>query len=81
MTAPEAWAKENFEIATKIAYQNGAPRGTPKAKRKECREVTDAAVLPNGYAVIARKIALRRMMLAGSRLVDLLQRISAESVP
>jgi hypothetical protein len=43
---PEVWAKESFEIATKIAYQNGALRGTPKGQRKECREVTDAAVLP-----------------------------------
>ena len=81
MTAPEAWAKESFEIATKIAYQNGAFRGTPKGQRKDCREVTDAAVLPNGYANIARKIADRRMMLAGYRLADLLQLISANSVP
>lgn len=81
MTAPEAWAKESFEIAMKIAYQNGALHGTPKAKRKDCREVTDAAVVPNGYAAIARKIAHRRMMLAGYRLADLLQRISSNSVP
>jgi hypothetical protein len=26
----ESWAKESFEIATKIAYQNGATVGTPK---------------------------------------------------
>ena len=57
VTAPEAWAKESFEFATKIAYQNGALRGIPKAKRRECREVTDAAVLPNGYAVIAKKVS------------------------
>jgi S1/P1 nuclease len=81
VTEPEAWAKESFEIATKIAYQNGAFRGMPKGQRKDCREVTDAAVLPNGYANIARKIADRRMMLAGYRLADLLQRISANSVP
>ena len=78
---PEAWAKESFEIATKIAYQNGALRGTPKGQRKDCRGVSDAAVLPNGYAAIARKTADRRMMLAGYRLPDLLQQISAESVP
>jgi hypothetical protein len=35
---PEVWAKESFEIATKIAYQNGALRGTPKGQRKECRK-------------------------------------------
>ena len=80
-TEPENWAKDSFEIATKIAYQNGALRGTPKEKRKDCREVTDAALLPNGYAAIARKIADRRMMLAGYRLADLLQQIFANSGP
>jgi len=65
----------------KIAYQNGALRGTPKGQRKDCREVSDAAVLPNGYTAIARKIADRRMMLAGYRLADLIQQISANSVP
>jgi S1/P1 nuclease len=78
VTVPEVWAKESFEIATKIAYQNGAFRGTPKGKRKDCREVMDATVLPNGYAALARKIADRRMMLAGYRLADLLQQISAK---
>jgi hypothetical protein len=76
VTEPEAWAKESFEIATKIAYQNGAFRGTPKGQRKECREVTDAAVLPAGYAAISRKIADRRMMLSGYRLAIFLQRIA-----
>ena len=80
VTAPEAWAKESFEIATKIAYQNGALRGTPKGQRKDCREVTDAAVLPVGYVQIARKIADRRMVLAGYRLTNLLERISANPV-
>ena len=74
-------AKESFEIATKIAYQKRALRGTPKGQRKDCREVTDAAVLPNGYARIARKIADRRMILSGYRLSDLLQQISAKLVP
>ncbi len=39
-------------------------------------EVTYAGVLPNGYAAIARKIADRRMMLAGYRLADQLQQIA-----
>ena len=52
---PEIWAEESFDIATKIGYQNGAFRGTPKGQRKECREVTDAAVLPAGYAAISRR--------------------------
>jgi len=80
-TDPELWAKESYEIATKIAYQNGALRGTPRGKRRECREVTDALVLPKGYASIAKKIADRRMMLAGYRLVDLLQKLSANAIP
>jgi len=73
---PEIWAEESFDIATKIGYQNGAFRGTPKGQRKECREVTDAAVLPAGYAAISRKIANRRMMLSGYRLAIFLQRIA-----
>jgi S1/P1 nuclease len=71
---PEAWAKESFEVATKIAYQNGALRGTPSGQRRDCRELRDAAVLPVGYVQIARKIADRRMALAGYRLANLLQR-------
>lgn len=70
---PKAWAKEGFEIATRIAHQNGALRGTPKGQRKECREVTDAAMLPTGYTAMARQIADRRIMLAGFRLIELLK--------
>jgi len=55
--------------------------GTPKAKRKDYREVTDVAVLPKGYASIAKKIADRHMMLAGYRRVDLLQKLSANAIP
>jgi hypothetical protein len=73
-TQPEAWAKESFEIATKITYQNGKLRGTPKGQRKDCREVTDAVVLPVGYAKIAGQIADRRLILAGYRLANLLMR-------
>jgi len=81
VTGPAAWSKESFEIAVKIAYQNGALPGTPKGQRKDCREVTDAVVVPVGYAVTASKIANRRMALSGYRLADLLQQISAKSVP
>jgi hypothetical protein len=76
---PELWAKESYEIATQIAYQNGALRGTAKGKRRDCREVRDVAVLPNGYARVARKITDKRMILSGYRLANLLQRISAKS--
>jgi hypothetical protein len=71
-----AWAKESFEIATKIAYQNGALHGTPKGPHKECREVNDAPVLPHGYAATARRVADRRMMLASYRLSNVLRQIS-----
>jgi hypothetical protein len=37
-----------------------------------CREVQAALVLPVGYVVSARRIADRRMILAGYRLADLL---------
>jgi hypothetical protein len=67
------WAKESYEIATKIAYQNGRLREPPKGHRKECREVTDAAVFPPGYTGTAKRIANRRIMLACYRLVELLK--------
>jgi hypothetical protein len=51
---PAARAKESFEIATKTACQNGALRGTPKVQRNDCREVSDVAVLPHGYAAVAK---------------------------
>jgi len=70
------WAKESFEIARKIAYQNGVLCGTPKGQRKDCREVAGAAVLPRGYATTARHVADRRMILSGYRLADLLMRIA-----
>jgi hypothetical protein len=36
---PDAWAKESYEIAVKIAYENGNLRGTPKGQARDCREV------------------------------------------
>lgn len=73
---PEAWTKESSEIATNIAYQNGALRATPQAQQNDCHEVSNAAVLPPGYAAMAKRIAERRIMLAAHRLANLLQRIS-----
>ena len=69
----ESWAKESFEIAVKIAYRNGAIPGTPKRELRECSELPEANVLPAGYARVARRIADRRVMLAGYRLADLLR--------
>jgi hypothetical protein len=72
----ESWAKESYEIATKIAYRNGGRLGIPKGGAKECRDVQAAPVLPVGDVVSVSRIADRRMILAGYRLADLLTRIS-----
>ncbi len=71
----ESWAMESFEIATKIAYQNGRLTGSPRARNKDCRNVEAAPVLPVGYVVNAGRIAYRRMIVAGYRLADLLTRL------
>jgi hypothetical protein len=45
----ESWAKESFEIATKIAYRNGGQIGIPRGGNKDCTTVGEAPVLPVGY--------------------------------
>jgi S1/P1 nuclease len=73
----ESWAKESFEIATKIAYRNGGLIGIPRVGNMDCTMVPAAApLLPVGYIVSASRIADRRMILAGYRLADLLTRIT-----
>ena len=71
----KSWAKESFEIATKIAYRNGGRIGIPKAGAMNCVMVAAAPVLPAGYVVNATRIADRRMILAGYRLANLLRRV------
>ena len=71
----ESWAKESFEIATKIAYRNGGPIGSPRGANSDCAMVAAAPVVPVGYVVSANRIADRRMILAGYRLADLLTRV------
>jgi hypothetical protein len=71
-TDTESWANESYEAAVHIAYQNGKLRGTPKGRHRDCREITDVAVLPSGYAVSARNVADRRIVLASYRLADFL---------
>jgi hypothetical protein len=68
----ESWAKESFEIATKIAYRNGGRIGIPKGENMNCTMLPAAPVLSAGYVVSARPIADRRIMLTGYRLADLL---------
>lgn len=74
-TSYESWAKESFQVATTIAYRNGAVPGTPKGSAKDCRDVGGVKVLPNGYARTAGRIADRRITMAGYRLADLLRRM------
>jgi hypothetical protein len=74
-TTPEAWAKESYEIATKIdRYENHSLRGTPKGAARDCREVRDANFLSRGYPQRAKLIAERRIYLAAVRLADTLMR-------
>jgi hypothetical protein len=74
-TGFESWAKETFEIATKIAYRNGERIGIPRDGSMDCTMVAAAPVLPVGYFVSASRIADRRMILAGYRFADLLTRL------
>jgi hypothetical protein len=74
-TGFESWAKESFEIATKIAYRNGGQLGIPRGGNKDCRDVQAAPVLPVGYVGSASRIADRRIMLAGYRVADLPTRL------
>jgi S1/P1 Nuclease len=75
-TGFELWAKESFEIATKITYRNDGRIGIPKAGAMDCTMVAAAPVLPVGYVVSASRIADRRIMLGGYRLADLFMRLT-----
>ena len=57
-TCSEAWGKESYEIATKIAYRNGGRIGIMKGGKMDCAMVAAALVLPPGYVVSARRIAV-----------------------
>jgi hypothetical protein len=73
---PEGWAKESYDIATKIAYEGGTPRGNPKGSARDCRELKDADFLTSGYPARAKLIAERRIYLASSRLTMLLSKLT-----
>src|SRR5215475_4472193 len=72
----ESWAKESYEIATKIAYRNKGRIGMPKSGATGCAMVAAAPVLPAGYVASASRIADRRIILAGYRLAELLIRVA-----
>jgi len=70
------WAKESYEIATKITYRNDGRIGISKGGNKDCAVVAAAPVPPAGYVVSASRIADGRVILAGYRLADLLMRLT-----
>jgi hypothetical protein len=49
----ESWAKESFEIATKIAYHNGGLIGARRDGNKDCTMVAAAPLLPAGYVKLS----------------------------
>jgi hypothetical protein len=77
---PDVWAKESYEIAVKIAYENGNLRGTPKGQARDCREVPDVNFISYGYPGRAKLIADRRVYLAGYRMAELLERVRANEL-
>jgi hypothetical protein len=52
----ESWARESFQIATKIAYQNGRLIAAPRDGNKGGSTLVAAPVLSVGYISIAKHI-------------------------
>ena len=63
----ESWAKESFEIATKIAYRNGRLIGVPRDGNKDCQTVATVPTLPVGCVVSTSQIADSRVIMTGYR--------------
>ena len=51
----EGWAKESYEIATKIAYEGGELSGTPRGQARDCRDVQAVVFVSRGYPARARR--------------------------
>jgi hypothetical protein len=68
----ESWTKESFQAVIAVAYQGGTLKGAPKNEKQDCREVAAAPVLTLDYIATARRVADRRIVLAGYRLAELL---------
>ena len=71
-----SWAKESFDVGTKIAYRNGGRIRIPRDGNLDCTTATAAPALPAAYVATASRIADRRMILAGYRLADFLTRVA-----
>lgn len=64
-TTFEGWAKESLALAKKDGYLMGQLEGSP--------DELDGAVLPDDYKSRSEPIAIKRAVLAGYRLADLLE--------
>ena len=49
---PDAWAKESYAIAVKIAYENGNLRGTPRDRLGIAATITVRIVPGNNYTLM-----------------------------
>jgi hypothetical protein len=56
----------------------GTLTGAPENHKPDCREVAAAPVLTLDYIATARRVADRRMVLAGYRLADVLRQVVAQ---
>jgi hypothetical protein len=53
----ESWAKESFEIATKIAYRNDGLSGSPRNGNKDCTTVAALSLELLNYRPVRGKTA------------------------
>ena len=61
----DAWVRESFALARKVAYRDGKLRGG--------RDRDHGEVLPADYAATAQPVAYRRAALAGYRLAEVMR--------
>lgn len=71
-TDPKDWAKESYDLALSVVYQNAHLEGASKELLHEDMKKADLPPLPVGYVEKGVALAQRRIMLAGHRLADLL---------
>lgn len=79
------WAEESFELAKTVAYRGDdgflKARSLPKPQRADQKldlKGLTAPAFPDGYEQKAEKVAARRLVVAGYRLADQLQRALKE---
>ncbi len=71
------WAEESLKLAREVVYrgEGGFLKARPLPKSKVDLSGLDAPALPDGYQKAAEEVAARRMVLAGYRIADQLQRV------